>query len=77
MDCPRDPNVMDYNFLPSGMSYEHWLGTDQMGRDTLSRLIYGSRIALIVSFGAIILSVLIGVPLGLSPFILEGRSILL
>ena len=62
---PYDPNVMDYNFLLSGMSYEHWLGTDQMGRDTLSRLIYGSRIALIVSFGAIILSVLIGVPLGL------------
>lgn len=65
MLVPYDPNVMDYNFLLGGMSYEHWLGTDQIGRDTLSRLIYGSRIALIVSFGAISLSVLIGVPLGL------------
>ena len=60
-----DPNVMDYNFLLGGISYEHWLGTDQIGRDTLSRLIYGARIALIVSFGAIMLSVLIGIPLGL------------
>ena len=50
---PYDPNVMDYNFLLGGMSYEHWLGTDQIGRDTLSRLIYGSRIALIVSFGSV------------------------
>ena len=28
---PYDPNVMDYNFLLGGMSYEHWLGTDQIG----------------------------------------------
>jgi peptide/nickel transport system permease protein len=62
---PHDPNIMDYNFLLSGFSREHLLGTDQIGRDTLSRLIYGSRIALIVSFGAIMLSVLVGVPLGL------------
>jgi len=62
---PYDPNVMDYNHLLSGFSKEHWLGTDQIGRDTLSRLLHGSRIAFIVSFGAVSLAVILGVPLGL------------
>lgn len=46
-------------------SWEHWLGTDQLGRDVLSRLIYGSRVALIVGFGAVAIGVIVGMPLGL------------
>ena len=63
--APLEPEAMDFDYLLSGLSGEHLLGTDQLGRDTLSRLIYGARIALLVSVGSIGLGVLIGVPLGL------------
>ena len=69
---PVSPEEMDFDRLLSGVSMEHWLGSDQMGRDTLSRLIYGARVALIVSFGAIGLGVLIGVPLGLVSVYFRG-----
>ena len=59
------PEAMDFDYLLSGFSSEHLLGTDQLGRDTLSRLIFGARVALIVSLGSIGLGVTIGVPLGL------------
>ena len=63
--APLEPEAMDFDYLLSGLSSEHLLGTDQLGRDTLSRLIYGARIALLVSVGSIGLGVMIGVPLGL------------
>ena len=63
--APLEPEAMDFDYLLSGLSSEHLLGTDQLGRDTLSRLIYGARSALLVSVGSIGLGVLIGVPLGL------------
>ncbi|HJN97179.1 MAG TPA: ABC transporter permease [Gammaproteobacteria bacterium] len=69
---PASPEEMDFDRLLSGVSMEHWLGSDQMGRDTLSRLLYGARVALIVSFGAIGLGVLIGVPLGLVSVYFRG-----
>lgn len=46
-------------------SMEHWLGTDQIGRDMLSRLLYATRISLLVGFMATIISTAIGVVLGL------------
>ncbi len=49
-------------FLPP--SREHWLGTDQLGRDVLSRIIIGSRIALQAPTVVVILAVVIGAPLG-------------
>lgn len=45
-------------------SSEHILGTDQLGRDVLSRLLYGARISLIVSFGSAALALVVGVLLG-------------
>ena len=62
---PVSPEEMDFDNLLSNISSTHLLGSDQLGRDTLARLIYGARIALIVCIGAIGLGVLIGVPLGL------------
>lgn len=49
----------------AGPSAAHWLGTDQFGRDTLSRLIVGSRVDLVVSIGATALATVLGVVVGL------------
>jgi peptide/nickel transport system permease protein len=66
----HDPSEPEY--LESGQmnrlappSSEHWLGTDSIGRDTLSRVIWGSRVSLLVGLGAVTLSTVIGVLLGL------------
>ncbi|HJN49783.1 MAG: ABC transporter permease [Pseudomonadales bacterium] len=69
---PIDPEEMDFDNLLSGISAEHWLGSDQMGRDTLARLIKGAQVALMVSLGAVGLGVLIGVPLGLVSVYFRG-----
>jgi peptide/nickel transport system permease protein len=69
---PISPEEMDFDNLLTGISAEHLLGSDQMGRDTLARLIYGARIALMVSVGAIGIGVLIGVPLGLVSVYFRG-----
>jgi len=61
---PYNPNAQSKNYLQPP-SATNLLGTDQLGRDVLSRTIYGSRVALIVSLGAISIGVVIGVPLGL------------
>ena len=69
---PTDPEEMDFDNLLSGFSSQHLLGSDQMGRDTLARLIVGARIALMVSLGAVGLGALIGVPLGLIAVYFRG-----
>ena len=69
---PYDTEDMDFASLMTGMSAEHWLGTDQLGRDTLSRLILGAQVALMVSLGAIGLGVLVGLPLGLVSVYFRG-----
>ena len=61
---PRDPSAIDLSNRLVGPSAEHPLGTDQLGRDLLSRMIYGSRISLSVGFVAVGISVLIGIALG-------------
>jgi peptide/nickel transport system permease protein len=54
-------NLADRLMRPSA---EHLLGTDSYGRDIFTRLVYGGRIAMRVAFGAVLLAVAIGVPLG-------------
>lgn len=63
--APYDPNAQDYRAVLQGPSAAHWLGTDHTGRDMLSRLIYGSRVALSIGFTAVGLAVLLGGLLGL------------
>ena len=62
---PFDSEAMDFDSLLMDPSWPYVLGTDQLGRDTFSRLILGSQVALQVSLGAVGLGVLVGVPLGL------------
>ncbi|GAA3442681.1 dipeptide/oligopeptide/nickel ABC transporter permease/ATP-binding protein [Planomonospora venezuelensis] len=63
--APYDPLAEDFDAVLLGPTAEHLLGTDEMGRDTLSRLLYGTRVALLVAFGSVVVAMAIGVPLGL------------
>jgi peptide/nickel transport system permease protein len=64
--APYDPiTSQSYTSANQGPSSAHWFGTDYLGRDTLSRLIYGARVSLLVALGALMLGLGVGVPVGL------------
>ena len=60
-----DPNEVDVYSRLLPPSAEHWLGTDQLGRDIYSRLLYGGRVAMKVSIVAISIAMAIGIALGM------------
>ena len=62
--APYGPNDITGNFS-AAPSMQHWLGTDQVGRDVLSRVIYAARVSLTVGIGAVAISAIIGTILGL------------
>jgi peptide/nickel transport system permease protein len=62
--APYDPNAQEYDLLLPPSS-QHLLGTDEFGRDLLSRLMAGARVSLLVGFSAVALAVVASVPLGL------------
>jgi peptide/nickel transport system permease protein len=62
--APYDPGHIDLQEALMPPSSQHWLGTDTLGRDVLSRIIYGSRVSLEVGFVAVGLSTLIGLVMG-------------
>ncbi len=68
----QDPVKQDPFHGLQGASWSHPLGTDQLGRDSLSRLIYGSQIALAVGFGAVGFGVAVGMPIGIFSGYLRG-----
>src|SRR5258708_34907241 len=59
------------------MSPAHWLGTDQLGRDLLTRLMYGARISLYVGFGAVALGSVLATVIGVLSAYFGGRLDLL
>ncbi|WP_158892041.1 MULTISPECIES: ABC transporter permease [unclassified Pseudomonas] len=61
----HDPVALSPAFRLKPPSAEFWLGTDAYGRDLFSRIVYGARISLTVGIGVTVLSILIGLPLGL------------
>jgi ABC-type dipeptide/oligopeptide/nickel transport system permease subunit len=69
---PYDPAEQNYLALTVPPSREYILGTDNLGRDVLSRIIYGTRVSLQVGIIAVGISVLLGVPLGLLSGYLGG-----
>jgi peptide/nickel transport system permease protein len=63
--APYDPIALSPADRLQGPSAEHWLGTDQFGRDTLSRIMYGGRLSLSVALASVVFGGLIGTLLGL------------
>ena len=73
--APFDPYELDILNRFASPSLTHLLGTDYLGRDILSRIIYGSRIAVMVSFGSVCFSAIIGVILGVVGGYKKGSKI--
>ena len=63
--APYDYAAQDLLSIRKGPSAEHWLGTDELGRDILSRLIYGGRNSLIIGVLSTLGAAIIGIPMGL------------
>lgn len=61
--APFDPNEMTLD-MTNGPSAKHWLGTDDLGRDLLSRIIWGTQISLLVGVSTVALALVAGVALG-------------
>lgn len=62
--APYSP-TRNFPLLNTGPSAHHWLGTDDIGRDTLSRVIFGTRISLEAAFVIVLLAVVVSLPIGL------------
>lgn len=62
--APYDPGKTDVSLKLRPPSFQHLLGTDQLGRDVFSRMLYGSRISLSVGFVAVAISIFIGILVG-------------
>ena len=71
--APYNPVATDFGAMLTAPSAAHWLGTDTFGRDVLSRLIYGSRTALLVGFGASVIGATLGAVLGVASAYFGGR----
>ena len=72
--APYDPNKQDLANLLTGPTLAHPLGTDSLGRDVLSRMIFGSRISLLVGVSSVAVAMVIGVLLGIASAMIGGRT---
>jgi peptide/nickel transport system permease protein len=62
--APQNPDTIG-TVINGGPSVAHWLGTDNLGRDNLSRLVYGSRVSMQVSVQVVLLALVLALPLGM------------
>ncbi len=70
---PYDPEENAFEFMLSAPSLKFWLGTDQFGRDILTRIIYGARTALFVGFSCSVIGACTGLVLGVASAYFGGR----
>ena len=75
--APYDPLATDYGAMLARPSGAHWLGTDAFGRDVLSRIIYGSRTAMLVGFACALIGATVGTVIGVTSAYFAGRVDLL
>ena len=71
--APYDPLDIDFASILAAPSWEHWCGTDAFGRDICSRLIYGSRTALVIGFTSSFLGSTLGAVLGIASAYFGGK----
>ncbi len=71
--APYNPLDIDFASILAAPSWDHWLGTDAYGRDIYSRIIYGSRTALVIGFASSALGSSIGAVLGIASAYFGGR----
>jgi peptide/nickel transport system permease protein len=70
--APYDPLAVDLLSRMKGLSATHWLGTDEFGRDILSRLIYGARTSVWISFATVTFAMVLGLIFGVLAGFLRG-----
>jgi len=75
--APYDPLATDYGAMLARPSTAHWLGTDAFGRDVLSRIIYGSRTAMLVGFACAFIGATVGAVIGVASAYFAGKVDLL
>jgi peptide/nickel transport system permease protein len=73
MVAPYDPLAASWTAIRKAPSSAHWLGTDEIGRDVLSRVIFGARASLLAGIVSVLISLSIGVPVGLLAGYAGGR----
>ena len=61
---PHDPAAQDYDATLQGLSWNHWLGTDYLGRDIASRIVWGARVSLVAMVIVLVAALAIGVIIG-------------
>lgn len=71
--APYDPLDQDPLFRLEPGNEEHWLGTDDYGRDVLSRLVWGSRVSLVIGFASVLIGMVVGTALGMIAGYYRGR----
>jgi peptide/nickel transport system permease protein len=72
--APYDPDATDFGALFAPPSSEHWLGTDELGRDVFSRIVFGARASMLAGVLATLLAMVVAVPLGLVSGYFRGWS---
>ena len=70
--APADPIATSWGAIRQAPSAAHWFGTDELGRDVLSRVIWGTRASMLAGVVSVSISLLLGVPIGLAAGFLGG-----
>jgi peptide/nickel transport system permease protein len=70
--APQDPIATSWGAIRKPPSAEHWFGTDEIGRDVLSRVIWGTQASLLAGVVAVSISLMLGVPIGLAAGFIGG-----
>ena len=75
--APQDPLATSWGAIRKAPSAAHWMGTDEIGRDVLSRVVFGARASLLAGVVSVLISLSIGVPVGLLAGYAGGKTDLL